>query len=201
MRISQIRLLTAAAITIAFWCGPAAAHEQPVTTPAARFVQDTLDHALILVRPPVSAEAGVNLTALVRSAMDWPALTHFAVGRYVADLNAKGMSGATGMLEGQMESLARRAGIDLPTMTVAIYDMRVEPDGVRRVLSTATVPRFGEVQVEWTLVTTRTGYRIADIKALGMTLRQFLRSWIAGLVAAEGGDAAAVFDHRDVASP
>ena len=48
------------AITIAFWCGPAAAHEQPVTTPAARFVQDTLDHALILVRPPVSAEKVVN---------------------------------------------------------------------------------------------------------------------------------------------
>jgi len=110
MRISQIRLLTAIVTAIAFWCGPAAAHEQPVTTPAARFVQDTLDHALILVRPPVSAEAGINLTALIRSAMDWPALTRFAVGRYVFDLDAKGMGGATGMLEGQMQSLARRAG-------------------------------------------------------------------------------------------
>jgi hypothetical protein len=201
MRASQIRLLTPIVTAVALWCGPAAAHERPVTTPAARFVQDILDRTLVLVRPPVSAESGADLAMLIRSTIDWPALTQFAVGRYVADLSPEDMNGATDKLEGQMEALARRAGADLPTMTVAIHDMRVDPDGARRVLSTATVPRFGEVEVEWTLVPTPTGYLIADIKALGMTLRQFLRSWIAGLVAAEGGNAAAVFDHRDVASP
>ena len=188
-------------MAIVFWCGSAAAHEQPVTTPAARFVQDALDRALVLIRPPVSAHASAELAALIKSTIDWPALTHFAVGHYRADLSAEGMSSATDKLEGQMETLARRAGTDLPTMTVAIHDMRIDPDGNRRVLSTATVPRFGEVEVEWTLVPTRTGYRIADIRALGMTLRQFLRSWVAALVAAEGGNAAAVFGHRDVASP
>ncbi len=134
------------------------------------------------------------MDALIEAAMDWRGLTHFAIGHYGADLNADGMSSVTDKLEDQLGALARRAGTDLPTMTVALRDMRIDSDGNRRILSTATVPRFGEVEVEWTLTPTQTGYRIADIKALGMTLRQFLRSWVTSLVAAKGGDAAAAFD-------
>jgi len=179
---------------IALCCGPAAAHELPTTTPAARFLQDRLDRALVLARPPVSAKANGELDILIRDAMDWPSLAQFAIGHYGTSLDEGGRSDATARLERQLGLLARRAGRELPTMTIAIHDMRIDPDGNRHILSTATVPRFGEVEVEWTLRPTATGYRVADIKAFGLTLRQFLRSWVTALVAAQGGNAAAVFN-------
>ncbi|MEZ5833105.1 MAG: hypothetical protein R3D05_18180 [Dongiaceae bacterium] len=106
-------------------------------------------------------------------------------------------------LERQLGALALRAGRELPAMTLAIHDMRIDPDGTRHVLSTANLPRFGEIEVEWILTPTRTdtSYRIADIKALGLTLRQFLRSWIANLVAARNGDAAAAVSDAPATSP
>lgn len=186
---------------IALWCGPAAAHELPTTTPAARFLQDRLDRALFLARPPVSAKASAALDIVIRDAMDWPSLTQFAIGHYRANLDEGGLSDATARLERQLGILARRAGKDLPTMTIAIHDMRIDPDGNRHILSTATVPRFGEIEVEWTLTPTATGYRIADIRGLGLTLRQFLRGWVTGLVAAHGGNAAAVFNDGAGSSP
>jgi hypothetical protein len=125
--------------------------------------------------------------------MDWPGLTQFAIGRYRADLKDGEMGGVTARLEQQLGALARRAGAELPTMTVAIHDMRIDSDGSRHVLSTATLPRFGEIEVEWTLVPAANGYQITDIAAFGLTLRQFLRNWITTLVTAQGGDADATF--------
>ena len=186
---------------ITFLCGPALAHEQPSTTPAARFLQDRLDRALSLSRPPVSGKASAELDIVLRDAIDWPSLTQFAIGHYGVSLSAGGLSDAAARLEQQLGILARRAGRELPTMTVAIHDLRIDPDGSRHVLSTATVPKFGEIEVEWTLVPTADAYRIADIKALGLTLRQFLRGWVTGLVAGQGGDPAAVFNDGSDASP
>ena len=199
MRPSQIRPFRLLVI-IALLCRPAAAHELPTTTPAARFLQDNLDKALFLAHPPVSAKASADLDIVIRDAMDWPSLTQFAIGHYGASLDEGGRSDAAARLEGQLGILARRAGRELPAMTIAIHDMRIDPDGNRHVLSTATVPRFGEIEVEWTLTPTATGYRIADIKALGLTLRQFLRGWVTALVAAQGGNAAAVFNDSGASS-
>jgi hypothetical protein len=186
---------------IVLLCGPAWAHERPITTPAALFLQGTIERAFGLVRPPISAEAGADLEALIKTSMDWTSLTPFAIGRYGTGLGAEGMDGVTARLEQQLGLLARRAGHELPTMTVAIRDMRIDPDGNRRILSIANVPRFGEVEVEWILATTQTGYRIADIRAFGLTLRQFLRGWVTSLVAARGGDAEAVFGETAAPSP
>jgi hypothetical protein len=201
MRASQIRLLSVALIVAAFGCGPAMARERPTTAPAARFLQDTIDRAFDLVRPPVSSQAASDLADLIEGSMDWPALTRFAIGHYGAALDADGMSSVTERLEERLAILARGAGTELPTMTVTIRDLLIDPDGNRRILSIATVPKFGEVEVEWTLAPAQSGYRIADIKALGMTLRQFLRSWVAGQVAARSGDAAATFGEGTGISP
>lgn len=193
IRLGRFRLLLAVLVLAAFGCGTALARERPVTAPAARFLQDTLDRAFGLARPPVSEQAASDLADLVGRAMDWPALSRFAIGHYGARLDAHGMGRVTERLERHVTTLARRAGAEFPTLTVAIHDLRLDPDGSRRILSTATVPRFGVVEVQWTLVPGQSGYRIADVKALGMTLSQFLRSWVASLVAAQGGDAAATF--------
>jgi hypothetical protein len=198
---SQIRTLGFVLAVAVSCCGDAVARERPATTPAARFVQDTVDRALGLVRPPVSADAGAELSALIDDSMDWASLTRFAIGRYEAELGAAEMAGVTETLAQRLEALCRRAGAELPSMTVAIRGMRIDPDGSRRILGIATVPKFGEVEVEWTLAKAERSYRIADIKALGLTLRQFLRGWVTSLVAAEGGNAAAVFGQGGAASP
>ncbi|HET6158538.1 MAG TPA: hypothetical protein VFE34_09355 [Dongiaceae bacterium] len=200
MRPSQICPLFLILAAAAF-CAPAAAHERPTTTPAAQFLQGTLEQAFDLVRPPMASEANEDLIVLIERAMDWPSLTRFAVGHYGTGLSVGGMGVVTARLEQQLGLLARRAGTELPTMTIAIHDMRINPDGTRQVLSTATVPKYGEVEVEWTLARTQLGYRIADIRAFGLTLRQFLRGWVASLIAAQGGDAAAVFGKRVGSSP
>lgn len=189
--------LAAAALS----CAPAAAHEQPTTTPAARFVQDRFEQAIALARPPVSAKASNQLDLVIRDAMDWAGLTRFAIGRYGTELKEGGLSDAAARVERQLGLLARRAGQELPTMTLAIHDMRIDPDGGRHLFSTATTPRFGEIEVEWTLTPTATGYRVADIKALGLTLRQFLRGWVTALIAAQGGDARAAFNDGAATSP
>lgn len=206
MRVSQIRLLLPAVLAATLCGGDATARERPETAPAAQFLRGTIDRALDLARPPVSQQAGSHLAALINEAMDWKSLTHFALGQYGANLNSAAMSAATTRLEDQLTILARQAGFEWPTMTVEVHGMRIDPDGSRRILSTATVPRFGEVEVEWTLAPVSvdrptTGYRIEDIKALGMTLRQFLRGWVSGLVAAHGGDAAAAFADPSGGSP
>lgn len=201
MRASQIHPLLVAAIAFVLGCGQATARERPATVPAALFLQDTIDRATRLVRPPVSAGDRSELARLIESAMDWPALARFAIGHFGAALNADEMSGVTRRLEQRVQSLAQRAGAELPAMTVAIHDLRIDPDGHRHIFSTATVPRLGEIEVEWTLAPSQTGYHITDIRAVGITLRQFLRSWIISLVAARGGDAAAAFGEAPVASP
>jgi hypothetical protein len=190
---SQIRTVCLALMAAALGCSPASAHERPITAPAARFLEGTIETAFGLVRPPVTPQANTTLEALIRDSMDWPGLAQFAIGRYRADLKDGEMGGVTARLEQQLGALARRAGVELPTMTLAIHDMRIDPDGNRHVLSTATLPRFGEIEVEWTLAPAAKGYRIADIAAFGLTLRQFLRNWIATQVAAQGGDAGATF--------
>jgi ABC-type transporter MlaC component len=200
MRPSQIRLfgmsaMIAAPLAAVLGVAPASAHEQPTTTPAARFLQGIIETAFNLVRPPVTAKANRNLDALIGDSMDWPSLTQFAIGHYRATLDATGMGGVTSRLEEQLGALARRAGVELPNMTLAVHDMRIDRDGNRHVLSTATLPRFGEIEVEWTLAPAADGgYRISDIAAFGLTLKQFLRGWIASLIAAQGGDAAATFE-------
>jgi hypothetical protein len=196
----QIRPVGLLAI-LALLCGPAAAHERPSTTPAARFLQDNLERALLLAHPPVSAKASADLDIVIRDAMDWPGLTQFAIGHYGANLDEGGLSDAAARVERQLGILARRAGKEMPTLTVAIRDMRIGPDGNRHILSTATVPRFGEIEVDWTLVPTAAGYRVADVAAFGLTLRQFLRGWVTALVAAQGGDATAVFNDGAATSP
>ncbi len=200
MRPSQTRL---AGLMAAFMllCGPAAAHERPTTTPAARFLQDNIDRALMLAKPPVSRKSGDELDILIRDAMDWPNLTRYAIGHYGARLDAGGLSDAGAQLERQLGQLARRAGKEMPTLTIALRGLRIDPEGNRHLLSSANVPRFGEIEVEWTLRPTAAGYRISDISALGLSLRQFLRGWVTSLVAAQGGDPAAVFNGEAGASP
>jgi hypothetical protein len=182
-------------------CGPAWSHERPTTTPAARFLQDSIERALVLAKPPVSGKASDELDILVRDAMDWPNLTQYAIGHYGAKLGAGGLSDVGAQLERQLGLLARRAGKEMPALTIALRDLRIDPEGNRHVLSTADVPRFGEIEVEWTLRPTASGYRVSDISALGLSLRQFLRGWVTGLVAAQGGDATAVFNGEADASP
>ena len=202
MQPSQIRILWLSLLASVFIAvAPASAHELPTTTPAARFVQDRFEQALMLARPPVSAKASSQLDIIIRDTMDWSSLTSFAIGRYGADLNEGGLSDAAARVERQLGFLARRAGKELSTMTLAIHDLRIDQDGSRHLFSTATTPRFGEIEVEWTLMPTAAGYRVADIKALGLTLRQFLRGWVTALIAAEGGDARAVFNDGASTSP
>ena len=196
----QIRLV-GLATAIALLCSPASAHERPATTPAARFLQDHIDRALDLARPPVSGKASDALDILIRDAVDWPSLTRYAIGHYGAKLDAGGLSDVGAQLEQQLGQLARRAGKEMPTLTIALRSLRIDADGSRRVLSTADVPRFGAIEVEWTLRPTATGYRVSDISALGLSLRQFLRGWITSLVAAQGGDPTAVFNREVGASP
>ena len=200
MHASQIRLI-GVAIAIAFFCGPASAHERPTTTPVARFLQDHIDRALLLARPPVSRKENDELDILIRDAIDWPSLTRYAIGHYGAKLDAGGLSEVGAQLERQLGLLARRAGKEMPALTIALRGLRIDADGNRRVLSTADVPRFGEIEVEWSLRPTATGYRVSDISALGLSLRQFLRGWVTSLVAAQGGDPTAVFNGEAGASP
>ena len=189
------------ATAIALFCGPASAHERPTTTPAARFLQDQIERALVLARPPVSRKASDALDLLIRDTIDWPSLTRYAIGHYGAGLDAGGLSDVGAQLERQLGLLARRAGKEMPSLTIALRGLRIDADGDRRVLSTADVPRFGEIEVEWTLRPTATGYRVSDISALGLSLRQFLRGWVTSLVAAQGGDPTAVFNDEAGASP
>ena len=200
MHPSQIRLIGLAA-AIALWCGPAWAHERPTTTPAVHFLQDHIERALVLARPPVSDKAGDALDILIRDAIDWPSLTRYAIGHYGAKLDAGGLSEVGAQLERQLGLLARRAGKEMPTLTIAPRGLRIDAEGNRHVLSTADVPRFGEIEVEWTLRPTATGYRVSDISALGLSLRQFLRGWVTSLVAAQGGDPTAVFNGEASTSP
>jgi hypothetical protein len=182
------------ATAIALWCSSASAHERPATAPAARFLQEHIDRALVLARPPVSRKDNDELAILIRDAIDWPTLTRYAIGHYGAKLDAGGLSEVGAQLEQQLGQLARRAGKEMPTLTIALRGLRIDSDGNRHVLSTAGVPRFGAIEVEWTLRPTATGYRVSDISALGLSLRQFLRGWVTSLVAAQGGDPTAVFN-------
>ncbi len=178
-------------------CGPASARERPTTTPVARVLQTTIATAFDLVRTPATPATNAGLATLMDDAMDWPGLTQFAIGRYRADLGDDAMDDVKARLEQRLAVLARRAGDELGTLTLAIRDLRIDPDGDRHVLSTATLRHFGEIDVEWTLVRVQTGaegsgYRIADIAAFGLTLREFLRGWITALIADQGGDPSAV---------
>ena len=131
---------------------------------------------------------------MIERSMDWPGLTQFAVARYRADLDGEAMDAVKARLAERLAALARTAGRELDRLVLVVRDMRVDADGTRRVASTAILPRFGEVEVTWTLVPAQDGgYRIVDIAALGLTLRQFLRGWVTGLIADRGGDPAAVF--------
>lgn len=200
MRPSQTHLV-GLVTAIMLLCGPVWAHERPTTTPAARFLQDHIDQALALAKPPVSAKAGDELDILIRDTMDWPALTRYAVGHYGARLDTGGLSDAGAQLERQLGLLARRAGKEMPTLTISLRGLRIDSEGNRHLLSTANVPRFGEIEVEWTLRPAATGYRVSDISALGLSLRQFFRGWVTSLVAAQGGDPTAVFNGEAGASP
>jgi hypothetical protein len=191
---NQIRLLGLSAMIAVLTLVPAGAHEQPTTTPAAQFLQGTIDTALGLVHPPMTAKTGRDLGTLIHDSMDWPSLTQFAIGHYRVELDSNGMRGVRTRIQQQLDDLARRAGTQLPSMTLAVHDMRIDRDGNRHVLSIATLPRFGEIEVDWTLAPTAGGgYRISDIAAFGLTLKQFLRGWVTSLVAAQGGDAANTF--------
>jgi hypothetical protein len=101
MGASQIRLIGLAA-ALALLCFPAWAHERPTTTPVARFLQDNIDRALVLAKPPVSRKSGDELDILIRDAMDWPNLTQYAIGHYGAKLNAGGLSDVGAQLERQL---------------------------------------------------------------------------------------------------
>jgi hypothetical protein len=204
MHASQIRSVSwwLAAIALVVALGhPAAAHERPATTPVARFVQGTVATALALAQAPMTRSADAKLDALIRNSMDWTGLTRFAVGRYRGELDNDGMEVVRAQIQHQLGVLTRRAGRELPGLTLAIEDMQIDPDGTRHVFGTATSPQFSEIGVEWVLAPARNGYRIVDIKALGLTLRLFLRSWVAGLIAAQNGDAAAAFESPATLSP
>jgi hypothetical protein len=191
---SRIRLLGLSAMIAVLTLVPAWGREQPNTTAAARFLQDTVATALALVHPPTTTRADRDLDALIRDSMDWPGLIRFAIGHYRADLDDRGIHGASARIEEQLRGLARRAGVEFPAMTLAVQDMRIDREGYRHVLSIATLPRFGEIEVDWTLAPAAGGgYRISDIAAFGLTLKQFLRGWITSLVAAQGCDAAEAF--------
>jgi hypothetical protein len=200
MLASQIRLIGLVA-AISLLCGPAWARERPITTPVARFLQDHIARALELSKPPVSRKSGDELDILIRDTMDWSNLTQYAIGHYRTRLDAGGLSDVGAQLERQLGLLARRAGKEMPTLTIALRGLRIDEEGNRHILSTADVPRFGPIEVEWTLQPTTSGYRISDISALGLSLRQFLRGWVTSLVAAQGGDPTAVFNNEAGASP
>lgn len=134
-----------------------------------------------------------RLDFMIERSMDWAGLAQFAVARYRAELDGGAMDAVAARLAERLAALARTAGRELEGLDLVVRDMRLEADGTRRVMSTATLQRFGEVEVTWTLVPTQDGgYRIADIAALGLTLRHFLRGWVTGLIADRGGDPAAV---------
>ncbi|HEX6119991.1 MAG TPA: ABC transporter substrate-binding protein [Dongiaceae bacterium] len=156
---------------------------------------------LALAQPPITPSADSQLDALIRNSMDWTGLTRFAVGRYREELDNDGMEEVRAQIQRQLGALTRRAGRELPGLTLAIEDMEIDPDGTRHVFGTATSPRFSEIGVEWILAPDRNGYRIVDIKALGLTMRVFLRSWVAGLIAAQNDDAAAAFESPATPSP
>ena len=144
MHASQIRLIGLAA-AIALWCCSASAHERPTTTPAARFLQDQIDRALVLAKPPVSGKASDELDILIRDAIDWPSLTRYAIGHYGAKLDSGGLSEVGAQLERQLGLLARRAGKEMPTLTIALRGLRLDADGPRRreVLECRGCPRHG----------------------------------------------------------
>jgi hypothetical protein len=202
MRTSQIHLFCFTLAIALASPGLAAARERPATTPAARFLQNAVETAFELVRPPMSAKADATLQSMIEDSMDWPGLTQFAIARYRSDLNERAMSAVKLTLAEQLGALARTAGRELGTLDLVVRDMRVDAEGMRHVVSTATLPRFGEVEVRWTLVPAQDGgYRIADIAALGLTLRHFLRGWVTGVIADPGGDPGAVFGPPANTSP
>ena len=63
--------------------------------------------------------------------MDWPNLTRYAIGHYGARLDAGGLSDAGAQLERQLGLLARRAGKEMPTLTIALRGLRIDPEGNR----------------------------------------------------------------------
>jgi hypothetical protein len=202
MRPSQIHSFCLALAATLAWSVPAAAHERPATTPAARFVQATIDTAFALARPPMTLDENRRLESVIERSMDWSGLTQFAVGRYRADLEAAAMDAVKARLADRLGALARTAGRELGTLVLVVRDMRVDAEGNRHVTSTAILQRFGEVEVAWTLVPVQDGgYRIVDIAALGLTLRHFLRGWVTSLIADRGGDPGAVFGPPGNTSP
>src|SRR5690242_18949547 len=84
MNVSQTRLFLSAVLAANLTCGHAIARERPETAPAARFLQDTINDAIDLARPPVAAQAESGLDALVVISIDLANLTHFALGQYGA---------------------------------------------------------------------------------------------------------------------
>lgn len=99
MASSQIRYLCLALAVAVPCCGPALARERPTTTPAAQFIRTTIMTAFDLATPPVTAERGADLEALMEDAMDWRGLTQFAIGRYRTDLG----DGAMGSVKAKLE--------------------------------------------------------------------------------------------------
>lgn len=203
MPLSQIHRsllgsLLAAALVLGCAC-PAVAHERPSTAPAARFVQATIDAALPLAMPPVSAVADTRLRGIMDAALDFPDLTVFALGRYRADLDNAASTRALDAIGDQLRALAYRAGEAYPTLAVTVTGLRIDAEGNRRIQSTARLPRIGAVDVEWILKADGASYRIVDIQAFGLTLRHFLRDWVTILVA--GQDPAVVFGPPGAASP
>ena len=107
--------MIAAHLVLILGLGPASAHEQPTTTPVARFLQGTIETAFDLVRPPVTVKANRDLDALIRDSMDWPGLTQFASGHYRANLDSTGMGGVRSRLAEQLGVLARRTRVGTNT--------------------------------------------------------------------------------------
>jgi ABC-type transporter MlaC component len=204
MPISQIHRspllgpLLAVALAVGY-VTPIAAHERPATAPAARFLQATIDNALPLAMPPVSNAADARLRTTMDNALDFPGLTIFALGRYRAALDAEAVARAQGAIGEQLRALAYRAGEAYPTLALTVTGLRIDADGNRRIQSVVRLPKIGEVEVEWILKPDDGSYRILDIQAFGLTLRHFLRNWIAVVVAE--ADPATVFGPTGVASP
>ena len=207
MPISQIHRSpfgTLLAVAFALACAlpaiaPAVAHERPSTAPAARFLQAVIDNALPLAMPPVSTAVDARLRTAMDNALDLSDLTIFALGRYRAALDAEALARAQGAIGEQLRALAYRAGEAYPMLALTVTGLRIDAEGNRRVQSAARLPRIGEVEVEWTLRPEGSGYRIMDIQAFGLTLRHFLRNWIAVLIA--GRDPGIVFGPAGAASP